>query len=82
MLDWVKEWNTGKTLINNNTVITPKLFTGIKNSDGTVSGIAIGSFPLSVKTASGTVTVETVNGIYGFKDGYKTFYVDNGATCS
>lgn len=78
MLDWVKEWNTGKTLINGNTVITPKLFAGTKNSDGTVSGIAIGSFPLSVKTASGTVTVETVNGIYGFKDGYKTFYVDNG----
>ena len=23
MLDWVKEWNTGKTLINGNTVITP-----------------------------------------------------------
>ena len=22
MLDWVKEWNTGKTLINGNTVIT------------------------------------------------------------
>ena len=55
MLGWVKEWNTGKTLINNNTVITPKLFTGIKNSDDTISGIAIGSFPLSVKTASGTV---------------------------
>ena len=78
MLGWVKEWNTGKTLINNNTVITPKLFTGIKNSDDTISGIAIGSFPLSVKTASGTVTVETVGGIHGFKDGYKTFYVDNG----
>ena len=43
MLDWVKEWNTGKTLINGNTVITPKLFAGTKNSDGTVSGIAIGS---------------------------------------
>lgn len=78
MLDWVKEWNTGKTLINNNTVITPKLFTGIKNSDGTISGMAIGSFQLSARSASGTVTVETVNGIYGFKDGYKTFYVDNG----
>ena len=37
MLDWVKEWNTGKTLINGNTVITPKLFAGTKNSDGTVS---------------------------------------------
>lgn len=78
LLDWVKEWNTGKTLINSNTVITPKLFAGTKNSDGTISGIAIGSFALSTKTSSGTITTETVNGIYGFKDGYKTFYVDNG----
>ena len=78
LLDWVKEWNTGKTLINSNTVITPKLFAGTKNTDGTISGIAIGSFALSTKTSSGTITTETVNGIYGFKDGYKTFYVDNG----
>lgn len=77
LLDWVKEWNTGKTVINSNTVITPKLFAGTKNSDGTISGIAIGSFALSTKTSSGTITTETVNGIYGFKDGYKTFYVDN-----
>lgn len=77
LLDWVKEWNTGKTLINSNTVITPKLFAGTKNSDGTISGIAIGSFALSTKTSSGTITTETVNGIYGFKDGYKTFSVDN-----
>lgn len=78
LLDWVKEWNTGKTLINSNTVITPKLFAGAKNTDGTISGVAIGSFALSTKTSSGTITTETVNGIYGFKDGYKTFYVDNG----
>lgn len=77
LLDWVKEWNTGKTLINSNTVITPKLFAGAKNTDGTISGVAIGSFALSTKTSSGTITTETVNGIYGFKDGYKTFYVDN-----
>lgn len=77
LLDWVKEWNTGKTLINSNTVITPKIFAGTKNSDGTISGVAIGSFALSTKTSSGTITTETVNGIYGFKDGYKTFYVDN-----
>lgn len=77
LLDWVKEWNTGKTLINSNTVITPKLFAGTKNSDGTISGVAIGTFALSTKTSSGTITTETVNGIYGFKDGYKTFYVDN-----
>ncbi len=78
LLDWVKEWNTGKTLINSNTVITPKLFAGAKNSDGTISGIAIGNFALSTKTSSGIITTETVNGIYGFKNGYKTFFVDNG----
>lgn len=78
MLDWVKEWNTGKTLINGNTVITPKLFAGTKNSDGTVSGVAMGSFTLNTKTSSGTVAAETVNGVYGFRDGHKTFYVDNG----
>ena len=78
LLDWVNEWNNGKNLINSNTVITPKIFAGTKNSDGTISGIAIGSFSLSTKTTSGTITTETVNGIYGFKDGYKTFSVDNG----
>lgn len=56
MLDWVKEWNTNKTLIGSSTVITPKIFTGIKNSDGTITGVAIGQFPLSVRTASGTIT--------------------------
>lgn len=78
LLDWVREWNTNKTLIGSHTVVTPKLFAGTKNSDGTVSGVAIGSFTLSVKSASGTLTTETVNGICGFKNGYKTFYVDNG----
>ena len=78
LLDWVNEWNNGKNLIDSNTVITPKIFAGTKNSDGTISGVAIGSFSLSTKTASGTITTETVNGIYGFKDGYKTFSVDNG----
>ena len=78
LLDWVNEWNNGKNLINSNTVITPKIFAGTKNSDGTISGIAIGSFALSTKTSSGTITTETLNGIYGFKDGYKTFSVDNG----
>ena len=74
----MKDWNSQKTVIDSNTVITPKIFAGTKNSDGTISGVAIGIFPLSTKTASGTITTETVTGVYGFKDGYKTFAVDNG----
>lgn len=77
MLDWVKDWNNNKTQINENSVITPKIFAGTKNSNGTLTGTAIGKFPLSVLNPSGAVTTETINGVYGFKDGYKTFYVDN-----
>lgn len=78
LLDWVKEWNTGKTQIDANTVITPKLFAGVKNADGTVTGTAIGRYTVSVKTDSGTLTTETVDGISSYKDGQKTFFLDNG----
>lgn len=77
MLDWVKEWNTNKTLINTSTVITPKLFAGTKNSNGTLTGMAIGNFVLSTLNTSGAITTENINGIYSFKDGYKTFFVDS-----
>lgn len=78
LLDWVREWNTGKTLISSHTVITPKLFAGVKNTDGTITGTAIGRFALSTKTASGSIATETIDGICGFRNGYKTFLLDNG----
>lgn len=77
MLDWVSDWNSGKTVIGSQSVITPKIFAGVKNSNNTVTGIAIGKFPLSTVNASGTVATETINGIYGFKDGHKTFAIDS-----
>lgn len=77
MLDWVKDWNSAKTVIGSQSVITPKIFAGVKNSNNTITGIAIGKFPLSTVNSSGAVATETVNGIYGFKDGYKTFAIDS-----
>lgn len=77
MLDWVKDWNSAKTVIGSQSVITPKLFAGTKNANGTITGIAIGKFPLSTVNASGAVATETINGIYGFKDGCKTFAIDS-----
>lgn len=76
MLDWINDWNSAKTVIGSQAVITPKLFAGTKNANGTITGIAIGKFPLSTVNASGAVATETINGIYGFKDGYKTFAID------
>lgn len=77
LLDWVNDWNTGKTLINNSTVITPKIFAGVKNSDGTLTGTVLGHFVLSSKNTSGSIINETIDGLYGFRDGYKTFFIDN-----
>lgn len=77
LLDWVKDWNTNKTVIGADFVITPKIFTGTKNANGTITGIAIGKFPLKILNASGSIVAETINGIYGFKDGNKTFYIDS-----
>ncbi len=76
LLDWVADWNSGKTVIDGQSLITPKIFAGMKNSNGTVTGMAIGRFALSTRNASGTITKETVNGIYGFADGKKTFAVE------
>ncbi|MDR2914001.1 MAG: hypothetical protein LBV74_04065 [Tannerella sp.] len=78
ILDWVADWNTNKTVIGTNSVITPKIFAGVKNTNGTITGIALGRFPLSALNASGTVITETVDGVYGFRDGNKTFFIDNG----
>lgn len=78
MLDWVKEWNTGKTLIEGSMVITPKLFAGTKNADGTLTGTAIGRYAVITKSSSGSLKTETVEGISGFKNGEKTFFLDNG----
>lgn len=77
LLDWVKDWNTGKTVIDSHTVITPKLFAGTKHADGTVTGLVLGHFPLGTKSAAGTVTTETADGLYGFRAGLKTFFVDS-----
>lgn len=77
MLDWVKDWNSNKTIIGTNSVITPKIFAGIKNSNGTLTGMAIGRFNLNILNSSGGITTEKIDGLYGFKDGYVTFSLNN-----
>lgn len=77
MLDWVRDWNSNKTTIGTGSVITPKLFAGVKNSNGTLTGTAIGRYALSTLDDSGSIVTRIIDGIYGFKDGYKTFALDN-----
>ncbi|MDR1504010.1 MAG: gp58-like family protein, partial [Prevotella sp.] len=77
LLDWVADWNTGKTMIDGNSVIFPKLFAGVKNADGTLTGTVIGHFTLSVKNSPDSIATETIDGIYGFHAGMRTFAIDN-----
>ncbi|MCY1134031.1 hypothetical protein OWT79_10515 [Bacteroides fragilis] len=77
MLDWIQDWNNNRTTIGSNSVITPKIFAGVKNANGTITGTAIGRFSLSTLNASGSVTTEVIDGVYGFKDGNKTFALNN-----
>jgi hypothetical protein len=76
LLDWVAEWDTGKTLIDGNKVISPKIFAGIRNASGTVTGVALGQFSLLTRNDSGQFQSEAISGIYGFRDGYRTFAID------
>ena len=77
LLDWVNDWNTNKTEINGNQVITPKIFAGTKNSDGTLTGLALGNLPLKVANPSGGYVTRTINGIYGFNKGKNTWFLDS-----
>ncbi len=75
--DWVSDWNSNKTVIDSTSLITPKIFAGIKNDDNTITGVAIGHFSLTTKTESGELETEVINGIYGYNNGVKTFSIDS-----
>lgn len=77
LLDWVEEWQNGRTVITGDTLITPKIFTGAHNGNGTLTGTAIGRFSMVTRDSHGQFQTEIIDGIYGLKDGFKTFYIDN-----
>nr|DAM19537.1 MAG TPA: Protein FAM3C protein.8A [Bacteriophage sp.] len=77
LLDWVADWNTNRTQIDATTLITPKLFAGVKNANNTLTGVALGHFPLKTVNAQGTIVTEIIDGIYGFRAGRKTFALDS-----
>lgn len=74
--DWVADWDSGKTVIDGTSVVTPKIFAGVKNSDGTLTGVALGRFSLLARNDGGQFQSETIDGIYGFREGRKTFSID------
>ena len=75
LLPWIEEWNSpdNQTEIGGEYVISPKMFSGIKNVDGTLTGVAFGR---SVVTVVENGVEKQKTGIFGLKDGKITFSVD------
>lgn len=72
MLDWIQDWNTRRTSINGDSIITPKIFAGVKDANNLLTGVYIGPDTLGA-------------GIYGYKaeDGQskEVFHINsNGAS--
>lgn len=65
--DWINEWDSNKTLINGEYIITPKIFAGkkidIEDGISVLTGIYIGP------TGDGA-------GIYGYKEGIDIFHIN------
>lgn len=63
---WIQEWSGTSTMIGGTSVLSPKIFAGTKNSDNTVTGIAMGSNVFG--------NGSDWSGIVGYQKGVKTFH--------
>ncbi len=69
LLDWINDWNTNKTLIGDDYVVSPKIFSGTKDGNGKLTGIALGRDCIKINDILRT-------GIYGLNQGLLKFILD------
>ena len=71
LLPWIEKWNGYATELGEEDIVTPKMFSGIKSSDGNLTGIVQGKECLTDKT-----TGEKRTGIFAVVDGEIVFELD------
>ena len=71
LLPWIEKWNGYATELGEEYIVTPKMFSGIKSSDGNLTGIVQGKECLTDKT-----TGEKRTGIFAVVDGEIVFELD------
>lgn len=64
MLDWIQDWESRKTSISGNYILTPKIYAGKMNSQNELTGVYMG--PDSVGA-----------GLYGYKDDVEVFHLNS-----
>ena len=66
---WLEEWDNNKTVIGTDKLISPKLFSGTKDSSNKLTGVAVGREVVSVGSLK-------KSGVFGIKDGKIKFSLD------
>lgn len=70
LLSWVGDWENNKTEIGGESVISPRMFSGTRDSEtGKLTGVAVGR---EIATVDG----KKKTGVFGIKDGKITFSID------
>lgn len=67
LLPWVEDWNNNKTEIGGEYLISPKIFSGTKDSSGKLTGIALGRDCITVDGEKRTGIFALVGGNIVFK---------------
>lgn len=67
LLPWVERWDNNKTLIDGEYVVSPKMFSGTKDSGGKLTGIALGRDCITVDGEKRTGIFALVGGNIVFK---------------
>lgn len=71
LLPWIEKWNGYATELGEEYIVTPKMFSGIRSTDGKLTGIAQGKDCLTDKT-----TGEKRTGIFALVDNEIVFSLD------
>lgn len=74
LLPWVEDWNTNKLQMGDEYLVSPRIFSGRKNADNSLTGVALGRDVITV-TENGVAKQKT--GLFGVKNNQLTFSVDS-----
>lgn len=66
---WLEDWDNNKTTVGAESLISPKLFSGTKNGNGTLTGVAVGREVIEIGGSK-------KSGVFGIKDGELKFSLD------
>lgn len=70
LLPWIKQWNGYATELGEEYIVAPKMFSGVRNADGTLTGVAQGRDCITIRG-------KNHSGIYGLKNGNIVFSIDD-----